>query len=79
MTSLCHINVGGKGLLCLTQNFFFFLLQNLAVFAINSSLLYFDLRFEPLHERSNNLGSVPNEDSDQPGQSPSLISVFTVS
>ena len=33
--------------------------------------------FEPVHDKTNKMSSAPNEDSDQPGYPPSLIS-FTV-
>ena len=34
--------------------------------------------FEPPHDKTNKMACVPNEDSDQPGHPPSLISVFAV-
>ena len=33
---------------------------------------------EPLHDKTNNMGSAPSEDSDQPGHPYSLIRVFAV-
>ena len=33
---------------------------------------------EPPHEKTNKMSLAPSEDSDQPGQSPSLIRVFAV-
>ena len=35
------------------------------------------LAFEPPHDKTNKMACAPNEDSDQPGHPPRLISVFT--
>ena len=35
-------------------------------------------RFEPQHDKTNNVAFKPSEDSDQPGHPPNLIRVFAV-
>ena len=35
-------------------------------------------KFEPAHDKTNQITCAPSEDSDQPGRPPSLIGVFTV-
>ena len=37
-----------------------------------------EIRFVPLHDKTNKMICAPGKDSDQPGHLPSLIRVFTV-